>query len=412
MTRFQIANSTLAALRTTATPRAMRDNLAQKVLPDIQNLYNEELTWIRENYCGEGNVARWALSWIARAKRPLTVDELQHVLGINIDDLCLDFDDEMLPSVDDFLNACSGLLEVDEDTRIVDFVHWSAREAFKDRFYSDSESLAKQCIVYLSYACFKDGPCATDKEFEERLEKFPFYDYAANYWAAHAADCYQDHKVNTVVSGFLGFSRISPSVEAAVQALFAKKACVGASKMNYSQNYPRDMSALHLAAYFGLRSPTNYFVRYLPSGPLDLNDSLGRSPLWYAADQGQRVVIEILADLRRFNPNEVDKNGESPVDRALKTGNGRLVGPMFKGGDNWEQGEPRGPPGLGLPAPKPGNGPPRHGPPPPPPTHYGPPLHMGPPPHMGPPSVGGPPPVVPFMSYPPPPPNWDVKRSN
>src|SRR5206468_3952589 len=119
---------------------------------------------------------------------------------------------------------------------------------------------------------FKSGVCRTDDEFEERLRLNPFYGYAAHNWGHHAR--------KGMISGqvVISFLKSNAKVQASIQAMMTVKQY--SWSWRYSQKFPSRITGVHLAAYFGLENATRLLQG---SYNLDLKDSYGRTPLWYAA---------------------------------------------------------------------------------------------------------------------------------
>ncbi|KFZ20277.1 hypothetical protein V502_03246 [Pseudogymnoascus sp. VKM F-4520 (FW-2644)] len=113
---------------------------------------------------------------------------------------------------------------------------------------SDAEiNIAVICVTYLSFNDFKTGICQTDEEFEERLQSNLLYNYASHNWGHHA------RRGPTLIPEVISFLETKAQVEASSQALLARKSY--STDPGYSQRYPRQITGLHLAAYFGLEIP-------------------------------------------------------------------------------------------------------------------------------------------------------------
>ncbi|KAK3362480.1 hypothetical protein B0T25DRAFT_414330, partial [Lasiosphaeria hispida] len=65
---------------------------------------------------------------------------------------------------------------------------------------------------YLSFDTFESGPCATDTDFEDRLQTYPLYDYAARHWGHHAREAKSPDLL------LLDFLRSDAKTEASSQA--------------------------------------------------------------------------------------------------------------------------------------------------------------------------------------------------
>jgi len=122
-----------------------------------------------------------------------------------------------------------------------------------------------------------------DYEFEQRLESNPLYNYAAHNWGHHA------RQALTLCEEVVNFLECEVKVEGASQALMAVNQW--SSNSYYSQRCPRQMTGMHLAAYFRGREAINVM---LGSQYLDSEDSHGRTPLWLAAENGHEKVFELL----------------------------------------------------------------------------------------------------------------------
>ncbi|KAL9477551.1 hypothetical protein ACSS6W_007392 [Trichoderma asperelloides] len=258
--------------------------------------------------------AKTVLSWIACAKRPLTIPELQHALAVKIGHC--NFDDENIPQVHDIVSVCAGLVTVDEGSDIIRLFHYTAQEYFKqtqnDWFPKVNDNITKICITYLSFDTFQTGFCSSDAAFEERLRLYQLYDYAAHQWGHHA------RKTPALDSLVLAFLMNRAMVEASSQALFAIKE---SEKSHYSQNVPKLMTGLHLAAYFGIEMAVKLLLGSYGSDP---KDSYNRTPLSWAAENGHEAVVRILL-ANNSSPKATDHLGLTPLSRATKSGHGKIV---------------------------------------------------------------------------------------
>jgi hypothetical protein len=165
-------------------------------------------------------------------------------------------------------------------------------------WFLDAETdIATICVTYLSFNVFETGICQDDMEFEERLQSYPLYDYASHNWGHHARQRFM------LIPEVVSFLETKGPVEASSQALFAWKSY--SRDLAYSQRFARQMTGLHLAAYFGVEIPVNVFYKIGPAAGSE--DSYGRTPLSWAAENGRETVVQVLLD----NGAEVDaKDGD------------------------------------------------------------------------------------------------------
>ncbi|EXK77320.1 hypothetical protein FOQG_17970 [Fusarium oxysporum f. sp. raphani 54005] len=251
----------------------------------LARAYGQAMERINGQMPGKKELATKVLSWITCAKRQLTTSELQHALATKTGKSELDHGD--LTHIEDMVSVCAGLVTVDEESSIIRLVHYTTQEYLKrtrERWFRDPESaIATTCVTYLSFIVFETGFCKTDHKFEERLRSHPFYDYAAHNWGHHAP---KDKTPDEVIS----FLKSKANAEASSQALMAAERY--SSDSIFSGNLPRKMTGLHLAGFFGLWKAADTLLRFEPSP--DLKDTYSRTPLWYAAQNGHKAVVELL----------------------------------------------------------------------------------------------------------------------
>ncbi|CRG92276.1 Kinase D-interacting substrate of 220 kDa [Talaromyces islandicus] len=132
-------------------------------------------------------------------------------------------------------------------------------------------------IVILTYPRYEG--------FESRLGSNAPYDYAARNWGEHA---------------------------------------------RYSQKVPRDFTAIHVAAYFGLKE---MMISLIADGnDLDLKDTHGRTPLSYAAENGHESTVLLLLESGHIDANSVDANNRTPLSWAVEYGHRQAVRSLLSNG--------------------------------------------------------------------------------
>ncbi|KAE9371875.1 hypothetical protein N431DRAFT_341685, partial [Stipitochalara longipes BDJ] len=187
---FLLAQLHLDSLKGKQTPKAIRTAL--KRLPAgseaYDDAYKDAMERIQGQLADEEELAKQVLSWITCAKRPLTTSELEHALAVEPGESQLD--EENLCRVEDMVSVCAGLVTVDEESNIIRLVHYTAQEYFertqKHWFPNIETDITTACVTYLSFDDFESGICQNDEDFEERLQSYKLYDYAAHNWGHHA----------------------------------------------------------------------------------------------------------------------------------------------------------------------------------------------------------------------------------
>ncbi|KAJ4161615.1 uncharacterized protein LMH87_007645 [Akanthomyces muscarius] len=317
---FLLAKLHIDTLKGKRTPMAIRKALTE--LAELatgsdayDRVYNNAMKRIEGQLKGQTKLAMQVLSWIVNAKRPLTTSELQHALAVEIDETKLDKDN--FPDIEDMVSVCAGLVTADEESGIIRLVHYTTQEYFertqKSWFPNAQDHITKVCITYLSFRVFESGFCQTDTEFEERLQVNQLYDYAAHNWGHHA------RQASTLGQEVLDFLRGEANVEASSQAMMAPEY----RYRGYSQHFPRHMTGVHLAAYFGLKEVAQALL-WLRHGT-DMTDSYGRTPLSYGAENGYEAVVKSLIATEGVEPDLKDNDGRSPLSWAAERGHNVAV---------------------------------------------------------------------------------------
>ncbi|KAF2711109.1 hypothetical protein K504DRAFT_475959 [Pleomassaria siparia CBS 279.74] len=153
----------------------------------LDDAYGDALERIKGQLPGDYERAKKVLSWITLAKRPLTTTEICCILAVEPGET--ELDPENILDIEDLVSVCAGLVVVDPESAVIRLVHYTTQEYFERTAHkwnpTAQQYIASTCLTYLSFTEFKSGSCATDKDFEERLQRSQFLDYAAKNWADH-----------------------------------------------------------------------------------------------------------------------------------------------------------------------------------------------------------------------------------
>jgi hypothetical protein len=158
---------------------------------------------------------------------------------------------DFIPSIEIVGSICAGLVAVDIQSDVVRLVHYTTQEYFQQTswFPNAEADITRTCVTYLSFDAFKTGFCSTDKEFEERLQLSVLYDYAARNWGHHARAAAKETQ-----QLILDFLESEAKVSSSSQAMMISKDIL---YNGYSGKVLRQMTGLHLAAYFGVHEAAN-----------------------------------------------------------------------------------------------------------------------------------------------------------
>ncbi|KAK4949244.1 hypothetical protein LTR10_011860 [Elasticomyces elasticus] len=137
-----------------------------------------------------------ALSWLAFAHRPLTLDELNEAVVVEERDLDIDSHCRLQP-VDIILTLSQGLLRWDPISSIVDLAHHSVWDyltsgrvvaSLASFAYMDEplimKMIARKCLTYLLMKPFAIGVCGRGT-LERLRDTYPLLDYVAKHWPLH-----------------------------------------------------------------------------------------------------------------------------------------------------------------------------------------------------------------------------------
>ena len=278
--------------------------------------YEDAIERINGQIKDQEELAKQVLCWITCAKRPLTTSELQHALAVEVGEPQLDEDN--IPQDEDIVSVCAGLVTIDEESSIIRLVHYTTQEYF-DRtwqkwFPNAQADIAIICVTYLSFDEFESGICQNDEEFEEQLQSNQLYDYASHNWGHHAREA------SILIPEVISFLERKPQVEASSQGLLAAKRWRDGVK--YSCQFPKQITGLHLATYFGIKPAVKLLLE--KGADVAAADGSGWTPLHGASNNGHVEVFQQLLE-KGADVNSKDSDGQTPLHWASDNGHVEVV---------------------------------------------------------------------------------------
>ncbi|KAH6907836.1 hypothetical protein BKA70DRAFT_1150135 [Coprinopsis sp. MPI-PUGE-AT-0042] len=282
---FLHASLQLDALRGCASVYAVEKTL-EDFPRQIDKVYRQTWERIQDQAPDMFAVATNALVWVLCAARSLKIDELCHAVAT-----CPDahkFDRRQLVDEATLMGLCRGLVNVEEVTNIVRFVHYTAKDVVKGLVSQSSpypHSLpASVCMALLAERGFQRKAPADESSLEAALKAESFLAYAYKHWSTHAHESLDDTSLADRLSQFLQGCCAFPVGLSGYMSIFDI------------------LEPLHMAAYFDF--------------PLS-----GRTPLWLAIRGYSLSAMRELLSLPGILVNAPNKDGDIPLAYAARWGN-------------------------------------------------------------------------------------------
>ncbi|KAE8310516.1 ankyrin repeat-containing domain protein [Aspergillus transmontanensis] len=328
-------------------------------LPDnLDKAFEDTVERIRRKPERQLEVARQILYWLTSAFRYLTVGELEGALALS----CGKGTAARTP--DDF---CEGLVDIDRSSGTVRLIHLTAQvylEKKQKDWLRDAPSIATTCLE--SLLTFGHSP-SSEERLKEQLAGAPLVVYAAEQWGSHVR---QELDWKTEKDA-------NPIKEQAHELLESEKlqcAIKVMSRSQYSLQRRKDVTKLHIVAYFGIdqllerllrgklainakdnhgttalhwavRNEHKAMVKSLvnnKSTDINAKDNYGRTALHWAAQSANKDIMSLLLQKRRRlrrwlrsrSTNIQDRHGATPLHYAASNAHGTIVGMLLDKGAN------------------------------------------------------------------------------
>ena len=213
---------------------------------DLHQAFEVTLRRIMSQGSNRTRVGISTLLWLRDAQRPLKVEELREALALKSGNMWLDKTYAPEPQI--ILEACMGLVAVDEATKTFRLIHNAVQE-YLYSWQPDMEAIAvlelgQLCLEYLCLKDFAEGPVSSETALLQRLRNYKFLEYASLFWSKHI-DAGSPEKV-TLLDKFIA----TPLIYQTMWQCY-----------NYAVGYRRgywiakevlSLTPLHLACKFGL----------------------------------------------------------------------------------------------------------------------------------------------------------------
>ncbi|KAJ7249835.1 ankyrin repeat-containing domain protein [Mycena rebaudengoi] len=244
---FLLAKLHLGSILTKHTVKAIRIAL-QNLPEDLEHTYNDAMDRIEAQSKEDKTIAHLALTWVANAKRPLSVAELLEAIAIEPDTKSLDR--EGVVEMVLVLSVCAGLVTVDQDGT-VRLIHYTTQKYLDgvqaSKFPFAQRDIACACLTYLLYNDFSPLP-ENRWELRELEQDHALLDYSFRHSLIHATGKYEA-MLRHLIMEFLG--QASRWAEFWDRIKYNKHHA--SSPWDVFESGPEFHTPLHLAAVFNLQ---------------------------------------------------------------------------------------------------------------------------------------------------------------
>ncbi|KAH6887856.1 hypothetical protein BKA70DRAFT_71651 [Coprinopsis sp. MPI-PUGE-AT-0042] len=259
---------------------------------EIENTYAQTWSRILNQHPRHVSLAKAVLLWVVNAARSVTVEELQRAVATSPHNH--KFEPARMVPETTFLGLCHGLVVLEEESRLVRLVHYTARkpveESLLESFPHPHSLQASICMTHLTKCEFESTTIDSKQALEQALKDDPLLAYSHDAWAFHAQASLDDMAVASQLAEFVTNCHAFPALISGTFDL---------------------LSPLHLLIFYQL--PLS-FARPLNDGVLNVVTKIyGYTPMGLAGSQGYRVGVQALLLLAGDSINKQDKTGASPL---------------------------------------------------------------------------------------------------
>ena len=295
----------------------------------------------------------------------MTAEAMCHALGmsyvIDTQELPRELERDLTPDVGVLAKCYEGLITIDPVTRLVTLAQddiaermrrqrsayvshkiSDARPAMDNFSYQEMWMLAAASLAYLTMRIFEEGPCHQVAALRERLDEYPFLEYAARHWAYHVRELLSIpvSRWDLVEDNTRSLLRKVKNLESVLQVRDLDADVVGlreALQKDKEHDQILDatrirsgISALQVVSHYGLTFWVKLF--FLPEAATPLQpDSFGISALREAAQAGWDDIMEILIKAGAGSVL-IDRNGKSPLYYAARNGCDKVISVLHGSG--------------------------------------------------------------------------------
>lgn len=284
----------------------------------LDNAYNDVLHRIEHQLEGWQSLARKVLLWITHAKKELTIEELQEAIAVEPG--CEDIDhDKDVTDEDLIVSVCHGLVEVDQESRVVRLVHYTTQgyfEKVRNKWLPAGDvDITRSCLAYLKMTVLDHDRSYRYGHLSTLVRKHKLLLYSAIHWGCHAR-MVNDCQLQTEIASFLldpEYLRFSSQV---IHPSF--------NFLTRQYFFPlTGLSAAYVCAKFGLVRILQGLIERGEN--VDVVDHKRMTPLLRAAKEGQTRIVQLLLAQPDVDIEAEDNTGRTALFHAAVNGHTETV---------------------------------------------------------------------------------------
>ena len=294
---------------------------------DLGGAYGATVGRIKAQGGEKARLGMAVLMWISHSRLPLQADEMCHAIAIRIGSNDLRSDD--VPTISTLLGCCQGLATIEKGTSTIRLIHFTLQEYLltqPDLFDRAHSTMAETCLAYLNFQEIKDLSAGSLPDPRGR----PFLKYSSLYWGTHMRMEVSDG-ANAFALQLL--DQFDGHISAKILSEFINGKLI-------SQEFPwghtldrKGFSPLHCISYFGIAEVVDTLIK-MNRWDVNETDGAGMTPLIWAARHGHEEVVKLLLRIKHIQPGRRDANsGRTALSWAAGNGHEGVVrlflGPRF-----------------------------------------------------------------------------------
>ncbi|KAH6903565.1 hypothetical protein BKA70DRAFT_1155376 [Coprinopsis sp. MPI-PUGE-AT-0042] len=303
---FLHASLQLDALRGCANIYAVEKTL-EDFPRQIEDVYQQTWKRIEAQAPETAIIAKNALVWVLCATRSLEIVELRHAIAAC--PVTHKFDHRRLVDKATLMGICRGLVNVEEGTNIVRFVHYTAKDVVKGLVSELSpyphSLLALVCMALLTERGFQRTSFGVDSSLKRALKAKSLLAYAYNNWSTHAHKSLDDTAVAFQLSQFIQGCRAFP--------LWLSKQRLSAT-LSDDPFIDNILEPLHMVAYFDF--PLSIAGSTHLRNPNNPTPGQRETPLMLSLRRKSLTAMRELLSLPGILVNVIDEDGNTPLIQA------------------------------------------------------------------------------------------------